>query len=221
MQARTFWIAAACAGLLALPAAAQPPDDRGPRPDPELRQKILDAFDTNGDGNLDQAERQAIRRAMQEFFRPAGREGRGPDGRRGPAGGRRPDADRGPEGRRGRGDRDRADRGPEGRRGPRRPDGPPPPPRPERLFNAFDENQDAALSLDEFKALSHFMRERFAMGPPLGRPGGPRFDRDRPDGPPRDQYRRGPRDDRPPRPDSPPPPGDGPGPEEASPDEVL
>ena len=98
----------------------------------------------------------------------------------------------------------------------------PPPPRPERLFNAFDENQDAALSLDEFKALSHFMRERFAMGPPLGRPGGPRFDRDRPDGPPpRGEFRRGPRDDRPPRPEGPPPPGDGPGPEEASPDEVL
>jgi len=234
MRVTTYWIAVACAGLLALPAAGQAPDAGGPPADPNMRQKILDAFDTNHDGNLDQPERQAIRRAMQEFFSPGGREGRGPEGRRGPedrrpgaqrgpAGERRPDVDRGPDARRGPADRDRPGRGPEGRRGPMRPDGPPPPPRPERLFNRFDQDRDNELNREEFMRLTRFVR-RMRLGPPPGPPSGPRFDRGRPDGPPppRGEFRgRGPRDDRPPRADNPPPPADEPALAETPPDEVL
>ena len=77
---------------------------------------------------------------------------------------------RGPEG-----------RGPEGRgregRGPGRPDGPPGPPNPERLFNRFDENEDGSLSLEEFKELTGFMRERMAMRGRGRGPGGPGFGR--------------------------------------------
>jgi hypothetical protein len=90
------------------------------------------------------------------------------------------------------------------------------------LFNRFDEDQDNELSRDEFMRLTHFMR-RMRMGPPPGPPGGPRFDRGRPEGPPpRGAFRDPtPRDDRPSRADGPPPPADQPAPEEASPDEIL
>ncbi len=219
-------------GLLAWPALAQTPEkpaDEPPAGNPAMKQKILDAFDTNKDGTLDRAERQAMRRAMVENF--GGGPGGPGTGDRGPEGRRRPDGPppgegRGPEGRRGRGPDDgpgdrgslgphRGEgRGPEGRG----PDGPPPgPPNPERLFNRFDENKDGSLSKDEFKQLTDFMHERFAMRPPMMGRGGPGRGFD---GPPRDFERRGGegrgegrrRDWRegPPGPEGPPPPADPP-----------
>ena len=185
------------AGLLALPALAQTPEkpaDEPPAGDPAMKQKILDVFDTNKDGNLDRAERQAMRRAMAENF--GGGPGGPGAGDRGPAGRRRPDGPpqgegRGPEGRRGRGPDDGpGDRGPRGPRpgegrgpdgrgpegfGPGGPDGRPPgPPDPERMFNRFDEDKDGSLSKDEFMEFTRFMRERMAMRPPMmGRGRGP------------------------------------------------
>jgi hypothetical protein len=162
--------------------------------------------------------------------RGRGPEGRGPDdgaGDRGPAdrGPGRGEGRRGPEGRgpEGRGPQARGEgrgpggRGPEGRgpqgRGPGGPDGVAQFPRPERLFNRFDENQDGSLSKEEFTNLTDFMRQRFAMWPPMGR-GGP--GRGGFDGPPRGDFeRRGGegrrRGDRP----QDPPPVDGPKGEEA------
>jgi EF hand len=192
-------------GLLAWPAMAQPPERPAgdpPPSDPAMKQKLLDAFDTNNDGTIDRAEARAIGRALRENFDigpgPGGRgqggpppaggpAARGPEGRRGP-GGPPPEngaADRGPDNRRGRGQDGRGpnargpaargpdDRGPQGRgRGPGGPDNPPPPPRPERLFNRFDENKDGSLSKDEFMKLSDFMRENRPPGPPMMGRGG-------------------------------------------------
>jgi hypothetical protein len=227
-------------GLLALPAAAQPPAEPGtggpPPADPAMKQKLLDAFDTNQDGNIDRAERQAIRRAMIENFGPGRPGGPGPGGR-GPQGRRRPDGPppggppgfgegQGPERRRG-----QDDRGPEGRRG-RGPDGPPGPPHPERLFGRFDENKDDALSRDEFKKLTDWVHEHRLMGPPREWRDGQRFDRRGPDGPPRGEFRgRGPEGRRgwwrqgppgpPPGPEGPPPPADGPPPESGPPEDAI
>jgi hypothetical protein len=215
MRFRLHLLSLLGAGLLALPAMAQTPEkpaDEPPKGDPAMKQKLLDNFDANKDGTLDHKEARAIGRALRENFDV------GPPGDRGPEGRRRPDGPprgegRGPEGRRGRGpggpdDGDRGPRGPRGGegRGPegRGPEGfgrggpggrPPGPPNPERLFNRFDENEDGSLSLEEFTALTHHMRERMAMRPPMGR--GPGFERGRGpegrgfDGPPRDGERRG------------------------------
>jgi len=229
------------AGLLASTALAQSADKPADEKTPDAaatKQKLLDNFDTNKDGTIDRSEARVIGRALRESFDvgPPGTGDRGPEARRRgdgrPRDGRGPEG-RGPEGRRGRGPDDGpGDRGPEGRRrgpegrgpegrGPGRPDGPPGPPNPERLFNRFDENQDGSLSLEEFKELTGFMRERMAMrGPGRGPgPGEPGFGRG-PGGPPprggdfdrpRGEGRRG-RDGRggPPRPprgpDGPPPP---------------
>ncbi len=197
------------AGLLAMPAVAQPPEkpaDKPPAGDSAMKQKILAVFDTNNDGQLDRSERQAMRAAMMEHFGggPDGR-GRGP-GDRAPEGRRRPDGPppgegRGPEGRRGRGpgsseargpDGSRGSegrgpdrRGPEGRRGPGGPDGPPPRmPNPERLFNRFDEDKDGSLSKEEFLNFTKFMREHRPQGPPTGMRGGPGSGEGRGFGPP-------------------------------------
>src|SRR3990172_9269201 len=97
MRFRWYWMSVLGVGLLALPVFAQPPaepsDGGQPPGDPAMKQKLLDAFDTNKDGNIDRAERQAIRRAMMENFggpggpdRPGPGE-RGPAGRPGPGGG--------------------------------------------------------------------------------------------------------------------------------------
>jgi hypothetical protein len=190
-------------GLLVWPAIAQPPERPAGDPppgDPAMKQKLLDAFDTNKDGTIDRSEARAIGRALRENFDIGpGPGGRGPEGRRGPAGPPPEDgpAARGPENRRGRGpddwgpgDRGPARRGPDDRgRGPGGPDNPPPPrPNPERLFNRFDENKDESLSKDEFKKLTDFMREHRPMGPPMMGRGGPGRGFD---GPPRDFDRRG------------------------------
>lgn len=221
-------VGAAC--LLTASAFAQPPgDDSSNRPtgDPAMKQKLLDAFDANHDGQIDQAERRAIRRALFENF-GGPPEGRGPEARRRPEPSDRPSTDRGPDGPRegrrrpdGPGPRER---GPGGPPQPGRPAGPPAGPNPERLFNVFDENADGSLSKDEFLKLSDFMRSLRHQGPPwMRRDGRPEFDR-----PPRGDFQRrgrgdrGPRGEgrpRPPRgpdgpPGPPPPPGDVPPPDD-------
>src|SRR5262245_1270224 len=107
-----YWITGfivVAAGLMALPAMAQPPEgrpelgDRGRGSD--VRERVRAEFDKDGDGRLNDEEREAARDAMRER---RGRE----DGDNPPRGEGRRDGDRGPEGRRG-----------EGRRGPDGPDG--------------------------------------------------------------------------------------------------
>lgn len=230
MRSSWTYFAVLGAGLLASPALAQSSDKatgEAPAGNAETKQKLLDNFDTNKDGKLDRSEARAIGRALRESLDIGpGPGGPGPEGRRRPDG-PPPGERRGPEGRRGRGPEDGpppGDRGPRGprrgdgeargpgARGPGRPDGPP---RPERLFNRFDENEDGALSLEEFKALSEFVRDRLPPGPAMAGRGG----RGRGfDGPPRGDFerrggegrRRGdwrdgppgpPRTERPPRPD--------------------
>lgn len=172
------WLASACVVLAAGPVIAQGPGGAAVKPDPEMKQKILDAFDTNDDGELDHGERRAIRSAMVEFFPPPER------GRRGPRGDRR-NADRSDrhdrhraERARRQGESDRGERHAGRGRGP------------DRLFHRFDKNEDDQLSRDEFHKMSRFMHERF--GPPQWRRG-----RRGPDGPPpgRGEARRPPRHD--------------------------
>lgn len=252
MRFRLYLLTLLGVGLLAWPAWAQSPDkpadeaaaDSKSTDSAEMKQKLLDNFDTNKDGKIDRSEARSIGRALRESFDvgPPGRGDGGPGDRgprdRGPEGRRRPDGPprdgrgpegRGPEGRRRGGEgRGPEGRGPEGRgregRGPGRPDGPPGPPNPERLFNRFDENQDGSLSLEEFKELTGFMRERMAMRGPGRGPGGPEFGRRGPGGPPPRggdfdrprgegrrwrEWRDGPPGP-PPGPDGPPPPADPP-----------
>ena len=101
------------AGLLAMPAMADPGDkeakqgDGGPRP--EMREKMLKEFDQDGDGKLSDEEREKAHEKMRELH-----------------------GDRG-----GRGERGKGRRG-EGARG--GPDGPPKLPKPEELFAKFDKD---------------------------------------------------------------------------------
>jgi EF hand len=232
MRIRLSWMTVLGAGLLAWPALAQPPEkpaDDPPASDSAMKQKLLDNFDTNKDGTIDRSEARAIGRALRENFDIG--PGPGGPGGRGPQAGRRSDGPPPegppPEGRRGRGQGDGPPAGDRGPRGPRRgegrgPDGegPPPPPRPERLFERFDENKDGSLSKEEFMKLSDFVREHRPPGPPpmawRGGPGrgfdGPPRDGDydrRDDGGRRRGWRQGPPGP-PPGPDGPPadPPGD-------------
>ena len=173
----------AVAGLMALPALAQPPEDGGKKGDrpsrEEMRERMIKEFDKDGDGKLSDEEREKAREAMRERF-----------GRRGAEG--RPGRDGGPRGEYGKGKK--GDRGPDGRRG--GPGDGPRPPHFERLFDRFDEDKNDALSRKEFKKLAEFVREH-RPGPPGGPRRGPRFDGRGPDGPPRDGegFRRRPRSD--------------------------
>lgn len=196
---------------------------RGPRADgPPDSGQLFDRFDENNDDQLSREEFMKLTAAMREMRE---RRGGGPPGARGRAdrddrpgpprdGGDRPQRRRGDVGEgdrfrplenQGPGSRDdqRGYRGPDSdrgagqRRGYRERDperrGPP---NPERLFNAFDANDDDQLSREEFMQLMASMREmrqRMAgmrdrgnrPGPPgdgeRGRFRGP----DRPEGPPR------------------------------------
>ena len=124
-------------GWTAGPAAAKGPDGKGQSLDPQRRQKLIAEFDTDGDGELNEVERQKARQSMRERRQdhPEGRGGpsegrrgrksgdRGPGGPGGPEGRFR--GDRGPGGPEGRFRGDRGPGGPEGRsRGDRRPGGP-------------------------------------------------------------------------------------------------
>lgn len=187
-------------GLIASPVWAdeEPPQER-PR-DGEQRQRMIEKFDTDGDGKLNEEERHAAREARQRAGRPRG------DARRGerPRDERPRDGDRLGEGR-GRAERERG----EARRGPERPEGPQGGPRrmmdPERMFDRLDANGDGEISRQEFKEGMEKMR---AGGPPEGRRGGDRDRRGRggPDGararrggPEEGPPREGRRPDRPPR----------------------
>ncbi len=82
---------AALAALPLLTAASLQAADTA-KPERPNREEIMKQFDANGDGRLDQVERQAVREHMQAM-RPAGAGGRGqgggPDQREGrPGGGR-------------------------------------------------------------------------------------------------------------------------------------
>ncbi|MEX2171849.1 MAG: EF-hand domain-containing protein [Pirellulales bacterium] len=191
-------IAIAVLGLVASPVWADEdkPKDRPPR-DGEQKQRVLEKFDKDGDGKLNEEEREAARDARRDKEGPRGERRRG-EGRRGPDG---PDGP--PRG--------------EGRRGPGGPDGPPggprPPMDPEKMFERLDENGDGHLSLDEFR---DGMKKLRPPRPPRGfgegdrrrgpgGPDGPRFRGDGPDGGPRDGEdgpREGRRPGRPPRPDA-------------------
>ncbi len=143
--------------------------DKGERPErpsfEEMRKKMLEKFDADKDGKLNDEERAKAREYRHEhageFMRERG-EGERPRGPRPP---------RGPEGR-ARDGHGPDGHGPEGGPDGRRPDGPPPA---MRLFDRFDEDGDGQLSRKEFERLVTRMRE---MGPPgaggPGRPGGPR-----------------------------------------------
>ncbi len=184
------------AGLMALPALAQPPGPQGPGQrggrmrDPEIRQQMLEKFDADGDGRLNDEERQAMRESMRGQMRE--RAGRG---------GPRPDADRG-----GRPDVPPVDAAPSDLPGPAADElGPPEEPKPEAapaaapqperrhargradgppgpaggkhrrgpqlapLFDWFDGNGNGQLSREEFLALAKFVGSH-RPGPPADRP---------------------------------------------------
>ena len=160
-----------CGVVLALgwtvgPAAAEGPDGKGQSLNPERRQKLIAEFDTDGDGKLNEEERQKARQSMRERRqnRPEGRPGSPPEGRRGRKPGNqgldgpegRPRGDRGPGGPEGRPRGDRGPGGPEGR--PRGPQGHAPFDFGE-MFDKFDKNSDGSLSRDEFQALTREIRQ--------------------------------------------------------------
>lgn len=151
-------------------------EDRGDRR-AEMRRKIMEEFDADGDGELSDDERAKAREEMR------GRRGERGKERAGKPGG---------EGR----ERARRDR-PEGRRG-----GPGGPPDPAKLFDKFDADGSGSLSRDEFKRLVAEMRPpRGPDGPRGERPDGPppegrrRFERNQP------LQNPGERGERPPRPE--------------------
>ena len=217
MCPRMAAIVVTVASLLALPALAQPPEDsQGDRPRRPARERILRAFDRDGDGRLNEEERDAMREQMGERFeemrgrmRDLFEERQGREADAGRDADRRPERERGPEARRRRdGDRE-VRRGPRGQRRPdaRQRDGDRPgPPRrgpddrirpfgpmggpPERnlqaLFGWFDRDGDNMLDRREFAELSQFVQQRRPGR--RGGPDGPRFGR-RSDGPSRGEFR--------------------------------
>lgn len=147
---RTTWVCLALVGPLFAVGQATAQDEERPRRDGEMRQRMIEEFDADGDGQLNDEERQTARETMRERRgdRPGRGQARGGEGRGGQG--------RGGEGR-GRGPSDR-----------------PAPPDPNELFDRFDENQDGQLSRDEFLKFTQETRGRWGRGPGEGRPGGPR-----------------------------------------------
>ena len=213
---RMWMLTVVISGVVALPALAQPPEagsERGDRPGRAARERILRAFDKDGDGRLNNEERDAMREQMGERFEMMRQRMRGlfDESEGADAGearprrpGRRADADRQRRGdrraadrpRRERGDRDRGRaRRPDRPRGPRGPMGPmggPPERNLQALFGWFDQDGDNMLNRREFAELSQFVQRR-RPGPPGGPPPGARFGRRGPDGPPagdREELRR-------------------------------
>lgn len=142
--------------LLCGSAATMAEDKAGDRPGrAEMRERMIERFDEDGDGKLSEDERASAREAMQarrgRGGERAGR-GRGPgEGpRRGPGPGLEGGRRGGPEARgAGRG------RGPGGPDGPARMD-------PEKVFDRIDADGDGSISREEFMAHSKTMQERFA-----------------------------------------------------------
>jgi Ca2+-binding EF-hand superfamily protein len=81
---KTFLLLAA--GILFLPATTtNAQEEERPRRDGEMRQQMIEEFDADGDGELNDEERQTAREAMRERRGGGGRgEGRGPEGRPAP-----------------------------------------------------------------------------------------------------------------------------------------
>ena len=150
-------------GSIVEPLTAQGPSDSRQGLDPEQRQKLITKFDTDGDGELNEEERQNARQSMRERRRNRSegfsrRRPRGPEDRfreqRGPGG---------PE------DRFREQRGPGGpedrfreERGPRRLERRPPFEL-KKMFDKFDEDGNGSLSREEFQSLTqqvHRMRQK-------------------------------------------------------------
>lgn len=153
-----------------------------PRRDGEMRARMIEEFDADGDGQLNDEERQAAREAMRErrADRPARGEGPGRGAGRGAG---RPDG-RGPREGRGPGSQGRGlDFA--------------------RMFDRFDADGDGLLNREEFTRLTDRLRERLGGdGPRRGAPGQGRGGGSR--GGPRDG--RGPRPLRPERSESAPAP---------------
>jgi hypothetical protein len=176
----------ATATVLALPALADPPKDKGKGNEArkaEMKEQMLKEFDADKDGKLSDEEKAKVKEKMRE--RRAKREGE--------------------KGARGEKRRRDGGRGPEARRRPGGPGGPPHIPEPAELFKKFDKDSDQKLTRDEFLELASYVKEHMPR-PPMGRPpGGPGFrGRGGPDGPPpgeRGEFRR-----RRPGPDGGPPP---------------
>ncbi len=138
----------------------------------EMRKKMLEKFDADGDGKLNDEERTKMRKEM------GNRRGRGP--RRGGEKGNR-------EGKRGRPGKDASGRSPEGRRDQSGP------PDLDKLFERFDRDGDDRLDREEFKGALRVLREMHQrrMGRPgEGRRGGPDSGKDR------ERFRHRPRPDR-------------------------
>lgn len=74
--------AAAVVGLASQPAFAAPGKSPDPEKRAERRQKVLEKFDKNSNGQLDADEREAAKEAMQKRRGEAG--GKGPGGQAGP-----------------------------------------------------------------------------------------------------------------------------------------
>jgi EF hand len=198
MRYRLSAMAIVFVSLMAIPATAQPPEERregdrpagGERPGRPARERIMRAFDKDNDGRLNEEERAAMREQLGDRFeemrrqmRDAFEERRGDDARQ--RDGRR-DAD--PQRRPRPQDGNERERDARQRRGPDRRGGPVGPMRGPRernldaLFGWFDMDGDNMLDRREFAELSEFVSRRRA-GPPGG-PGGPRVGRRGPDGPP-------------------------------------
>jgi Ca2+-binding EF-hand superfamily protein len=81
---KTFLLLAA--GILFLPATTtSAQEEERPRRDGEMRQQMIEEFDADGDGELNDEERQTAREAIRERRGGGGRgEGRGPEGRPAP-----------------------------------------------------------------------------------------------------------------------------------------
>ena len=147
----------------------------------EMRKRMLKKFDADGDGQLNDEERAALRKGMADR-RGRGKKGDGKkgfhEGNWGP--GKRGDGKKGlREGKQGPGKGAR-DWGPKSRRhGPHDQGGPPDL---DKLFEKFDRDGDDRLDRDEFKAALHVLRKMHQrrMGQVgEGRRGGPGPGRDR------------------------------------------
>jgi len=202
---------------MAVGSAVRAEDDAQPgeRPDrgPDFRQRMLEQFDADGDGELSEAERATARE--QRGKRAGDKQAGKPGNRQGNLKGNRGERPAGQEGRRGgRGDRGPGNQGPGGRQGP---------PDPDQMFQRLDKDGDGQLSREEFAPLARRMQqmherrgqgegrqgqgrqgqgrqgqgrqgegrrgergERFGQGPPEGRGDrrGPPRDRQRDFGPP-------------------------------------
>lgn len=131
----------------------------------DMRRRIMEEFDADGDGELSDEERAAAREEMRNRRRNRA----GQDGEAGPRGNRQ----RGERMRRG---------GAEGRRG-----GPAGPlPDPSEVFDRFDADGNGSLNRQEFMKLTEEMRP---PGPPRG-PRGPEAGPDGPAAPPEGRRRR-------------------------------